>query len=148
MLRDTSGGYASLLVSLYCKVATQQLRSTSVQLSCSSSSVDDLVGCCRIRLNTYWSSHPSVAKPLPKLKVPIHFVEIFFPPLCGGMGGGGALPLLPFKPTSKPRTYSHCACVYVCVVSKVWVRDPYRGSEVPNFTNINCIQLFQASFNP
>lgn len=52
-------------------------------------------------------------KPLPKLKVPIHFVEIFFFFLHY------LWPLLPFTPRLNPGSIHS-----VCVVSKVWFRDP------------------------
>lgn len=50
-----------LLVSLVCKVTTQLLNLCNYLVQHVIPREDDVVGCCRILLSTYWPSHPSVS---------------------------------------------------------------------------------------
>lgn len=109
MLRDTSGEHASILVSPHCKVATQQLSSASAQLSrVVYRSKVGRFGWLLQNATNHLLVIASICRETPpkNLKFPstLSSFFFFFPP------PRGALPLLPLKPTSRPRTSSHCVC--------------------------------------
>lgn len=126
MLRDTSGDDASILVSPHCKVATQQLSSASAQLSrVVYRSKVGRFGWLLQNATKHLLVIASICRETPpkNLKFPSTLSSFF-------LHHAGLFPSSPSNPRPDPGPIH-----IVCVVSKVWVRDPYRGSEEPNFTN-------------